>query len=140
MKRFASAARFKLIWLSIQPGVEPMRRKHLIALVAAGFAFPSLAGAHHGWSSYDAGKTVTVVGTLSNVEWRQPHVSADVSHQGNVWKVVLAPPRRMETRGLTPEMLAPDKAVTLEGYPRSDGSKEMRIERLTANDKTVELR
>ncbi len=30
--------------------------------------------------------------------------------------------------------------VTLEGYPRSDGTAEMRIERITAGGKTVELR
>ena len=32
------------------------------------------------------------------------------------------------------------KPVTLEGYPRSDGTSEMRIERVIVDGKTVELR
>ena len=46
----------------------------------------------------------------------------------------------MEARGLTPAMIAPGKPVTLVGYPRLDGTAEMRIERITAGGKTVELR
>ena len=37
-------------------------------------------------------------------------------------------------------MLAPGKAVTLVGYPRKDGTAEMRIERVIVGKKTVELR
>jgi hypothetical protein len=46
----------------------------------------------------------------------------------------------MEARGLTQAMLAPKKVVTLIGYPRRDGAAEMRIERVIAGGKTVELR
>ncbi len=37
-------------------------------------------------------------------------------------------------------MIAPGKAITIVGYPRRDGTAEMRIERITAGGKTVELR
>jgi hypothetical protein len=37
-------------------------------------------------------------------------------------------------------MLAPKNKVTLVGYPRTDGTPEMRIERVIAGGKTVELR
>ena len=53
---------------------------------------------------------------------------------------MLAPVARMEARGLTPEMLGPGRVVTLVGYPRKDGTREMRIERVTAGDRTIELR
>jgi hypothetical protein len=46
----------------------------------------------------------------------------------------------MDARGLTPAMIAPGKTVTIVGYPRRDGTLEMRIERITAGGKTVELR
>jgi hypothetical protein len=46
----------------------------------------------------------------------------------------------MEARGLTQDMVTGNKPVTLIGYPRSDGTTEMRIERVIANGKTVELR
>ena len=46
----------------------------------------------------------------------------------------------MEARGLTPAMIAPGKPVRLIGYARKDGTREMRIERVIAEGKTVELR
>lgn len=104
-------------------------------LLSAGAAF-----AHHGWSSYDAEKAIKLTAPLSDVEFGNPHGTAKVSYQGKTWNVVLAPVSRMEARGLTRDMLAPANKVTLEGYPRSDGTPEMRIERVTAGDKTIELR
>jgi hypothetical protein len=60
--------------------------------------------------------------------------------KGKPWRVVLAPTARMDARGLTPTMIAPGKTVTIVGYPRLDGTLEMRIERITAGGRTVELR
>lgn len=101
---------------------------------------PTVAFAHHGWSSYDAGKTIEHTATLTNVSWGNPHGAATVRYKGKDWHVVLAPVARMEARGLTREMLGPKQRVTLVGYPRSDGTAEMRIERVIAGGKTVELR
>ena len=91
-------------------------RNALLFLVA--LAMPAAATGHHGWSSYD-----------TDMKWK-----------GATWNVVLAPVSRMEARGLTPAMIAPGKAVRLVGYARKDGTREMRIERITAGGKTVELR
>lgn len=110
----------------------------LIAAATATAAVP--AQAHHGWSAYDADKTIEVTAELSGVSWGNPHGSAKVAYQGKSWDVVLAPVARMEARGLTQAMLAPGGKVTLVGYPRRDGTPEMRIERVMAGGKTVELR
>ena len=115
-----------------------MRIRSLVAVTLA--IVPAAALAHHGWSSYDAAKPVTVTAPLSEVAWGNPHGSAKVVYQKRRWDVVLAPVTRMEARGLTREMLAGNKTVTLVGYPRSDGTPEMRIERITVDRKTVELR
>lgn len=117
-----------------------MTRKLAIAALAATLLAPAAALAHHGWSSYDASKTIQVTAPLAGLAWRNPHAGAQISYQGKTWDVVFAPVARMEARGLTPAMLAPNKPVTLVGYPRSDGTPEMRIERLTVDGKTVELR
>ena len=111
-----------------------------IILAAALLAVPVAALAHHGWSSYDAEAPVTVTAPLTQVVWRNPHGEANVAYQGKTWDVILAPVARMEARGLTLDMLGPKKVVTLMGYPRRDGTPEMRIERVTAEGKTVELR
>ena len=114
--------------------------KRAIAFAAALALVPAAALAHHGWSSYDAEKTIKVTGKLTDVAWRQPHGEAKIAYQGKTWVVILAPTSRMESRGLTQAMVGPQNEVTLEGYPRKDGTPEMRIERVTAAGKTVELR
>jgi hypothetical protein len=96
--------------------------------------------AHHGWSSYDEAKALTVSGTFSDVNWANPHGTATMTWNKEPWTVVLAPVQRMDARGLTQAMIAPGKPVKLVGYARRDGTREMRIERITVDGKTIELR
>lgn len=112
----------------------------MIVTVACALALPTVASAHHGWSSYDADKVLNVTGKFKTVSWTNPHGSATMDWKGKQWRVILAPTARMEARGLTRAMIAPGKQVKLVGYPRKDGTAEMRIERVTAGGKTVELR
>lgn len=116
-----------------------MMLKHF-ALAAVLAMVPAATRAHHGWSSYDASKTITHSAALTNVKWGNPHGTAKVRYQGRTWDVILAPVARMEARGLTRAMVGPRSRVTLIGYPRGDGAAEMRIERVVAGGKTVELR
>lgn len=111
----------------------------LLALTAV-LALTAPAFAHHGWSSYDPAKPIKLTAPVTGVTWGNPHGTAKVTWNGKPWAVVLAPTTRMEARGLSRDMLNTAKAVTLEGFPRSDGTAEMRIERVTIADKTVELR
>lgn len=120
------------------PLPAPLFRPALIALAA--LAIPAAALAHHGWSSYDTGKAARLTGTFRTVGWGNPHGSATMRWGGRTWDVVLAPVSRMEARGLTRDMIAPGARVTIVGYPRSDSTPEMRIERVIADGKTVELR
>lgn len=114
----------------------------LLALLLSPFLLlPALpAAAHHGWSSYDATQTLTIEAPLKALAWTNPHGAAAVRHKGQDWTVVLAPITRMEARGLSREMLKPGRKVTLIGYPRSDGTPEMRIERMIVSGTTYELR
>lgn len=98
------------------------------------------AWAHHGWSSYDAEKVLTIEAPLTVVEYRNPHAQVQVDRDGRPWVVVLAPTGRMESRGLKPDALVVGKVVTIEGYPRKDGTAEIRAERITVDGTAVELR
>ena len=57
-----------------------------------------------------------------------------------IWTVVLAPPSRMENRGLPAAMLKPGVMARVEGYPSRDDPGELRAERITIDGKTIELR
>lgn len=118
-----------------------MQIRHLVLAVGLAFAaLPATAWAHHGWSSYDASKVLEIDVALTDLRWASPHGTAKMQYQGKTWDVILAPVSRMEARGLTQEMVGPGKTVRLVGYPRADGTAEIRVERVIAGDKTVELR
>jgi hypothetical protein len=103
--------------------------------VTGGIAF-----AHHGWGSYDASKTMTVDTVVTRLQWQNPHVEMNVNHDGAAWTLVLAPPFRMQARGLSPEMIEAGTRVRVEGYASTRDEHEMRAERIAVGGKTFELR
>ena len=113
----------------------------LILAAALFVAAPAgVALAHHGWSSYDAQRAMKPTTQVVESRWGSPHGSLVIAVEGQRWDVVLAPVARMEARGLTRDDIAVGKTVSVEGYPRKDGTREMRAERVIVGDKTVELR
>jgi hypothetical protein len=96
--------------------------------------------AHHGWSGYDASKELTLTGVIKEFGYEHPHGSLRLQTPGKTWVVVLAPPSRLENRGLKREMLAPGTTATVVGYPSRAEPDEMRAERITIAGKTTELR
>lgn len=101
----------------------------------------SAAFAHHGWGSYDATKTLTLTGAITESSYVNPHGQIRLNVEGEKnWLVVLAPPSRMKSRGLSAEMLNVGKTATVVGYPHKQVADEMRAERITVDGKTTELR
>ena len=110
------------------------------AVAVALATMPVAVLAHHGWSSYNEDEPITVSGPLHDVNWGNPHGSAKMNWRDGEWDVVLAPVSRMEQRGLTLDAIDDGKRITLTGYVRRDGTREMRVERIKAGGKIVELR
>src|SRR5437870_2230335 len=98
------------------------------------------AGAHHGWSGYDATREMTLAGTIKEAGYEHPHGHVRLEVPGKVWLVVLAPPTRMESRGLPAAKLRVGGKATVVGYPHRGNADEMRAERITIEGATVELR
>jgi hypothetical protein len=101
---------------------------------------PVKALAHHGWSEYDTSKALKLTGKVVQSGYEHPHGHVRLETPGKTWNVVLAPPSRMERRGLAKGALKAGVTVTVEGYPNRDKPEEMRAERISAAGKTVELR
>ena len=112
--------------------------KRLLAAIA--FAVPFAAAAHHGWSEYDSSKTLKLTGKVVESGYEHPHGHVRLEVPGKTWSVVLAPPSRMERRGLEKGALKPGATVTVEGYPNREKNEEMRAERISVQGKTIELR
>lgn len=117
-----------------------MSRLLFAAPAVALMAVASAAYAHHGWSSYDAEKAMKPTAVVAVSHWGSPHGSIGIDVDGQRWEVVLAPVSRMSARGLAEADIAVGRTVTVEAYPRRDGTREMRAERITAGGETVELR
>ena len=109
-------------------------------LLLAGMLVVVSAYAHHGWSEYDSSKALTLTGVIKESGYEHPHGHIHLETPGKTWQVVLAPPSRMQSRGLPVSALKPGSKVTVVGYPNRTQPEEMRAERITADGKTVELR
>lgn len=101
-------------------------------------AAPALS--HHGWGNYDAGKTLTLTGTVQEMTYSNPHGTLRLQTSGKVWLVILAPPSRMQNRGLPAELMKPGTTATVVGYPHRSDPTELRAERIMIDGKTTELR
>ena len=101
---------------------------------------PATAAAHHGWSGYDASKPLELEGTIREAGYEHPHGYVKLEAPGKTWLVVLAPPSRMENRGLSREMLSVGNTATVVGFQNRTNPEELRAERITIGTKTTELR
>jgi hypothetical protein len=109
-------------------------------LISLGGAGAGAVFAHHGWSGYDSSQTLHLTGVIREAGYEHPHAYIKLEVPAKDWLVVLAPPSRMERRGMPREMLAVGTTATVIGYPHRSEADEMRAERITIADKTVELR
>jgi hypothetical protein len=107
----------------------------IAAMLAAG-----AAAAHHGWGSYDASKTIVLDGPVLQSSYEFPHGEAVIELNGVRWTATLAPPSRMQSRGLAREDIAVGKRIKAEGYPSTARQNEMRAERVTVDGRVIEMR
>jgi hypothetical protein len=90
-------------------------------------AVATAAFAHHSFSAeFDANKRVTLTGTVTNVEWRNPHTwfYADVKNDdGSVanWGFELASPNLLLRNGWTRSSMKIGDVVTVEAYLAKNG-------------------
>ena len=119
-----------------------MRRNYL--LLAASIAALSLAAAplvaHHAFSAeFDANKQVILKGTVTKMEWINPHawLHIDVKEaDGKVtaWDIELGPPNALIKRGWNTSSVPTGLAVVVEGYQAKDGAKRANGREVTLPD------
>ncbi len=117
-----------------------MRRHAFRLLVVLSLCGPSLALAHHGWSSYDGDRELTLTGTVVSAVFEWPHAKLALDTGDRQWRVVLAPPTRTRNRGLSPERVTEGTQVTVVGHPHRQDEEEIRVERVIVGDDIIELR
>jgi hypothetical protein len=98
------------------------------------------AAAHHGWSSYDSSKLVKLAGVVRAIDVGNPHAEMRLEADGRIWLIILSPPSRMEARGLPAASIKVGDRASVEGYVSKSEPDELRAERISHDEKTIELR
>jgi Family of unknown function (DUF6152) len=106
-----------------------MRISHVVAAaLAAMLAAGAQVAAHHSFAAeFDGNKPVTLRGTITKMEWTNPHAWLHIDVKGPDGKVVAwmiegGAPNALLRRGWNKESVAPGTAVVVQGFRARDGS------------------
>lgn len=84
--------------------------------------------AHHSFGAeYDSAQLITLKGTISKVEWTNPHIYVyldvkDASGKVTTWALEGYPPNTLKRTGFTRDLLKIGDEVTATAYKSRDGS------------------
>src|SRR6187399_2019349 len=115
---------------AIRGGLSVMRAKLVVFAAVAGLMVPLVqVAAHHSFAAeYDANKPVTLKGTVTKVEWTNPHARFYVDVKDDkgtltTWNLELASPNVLRRNGWTRTSLNVGDEVTVEGALAKNGTK-----------------
>jgi hypothetical protein len=100
----------------------------------------TLVRAHHSCAAeYDAKQPVTISGTVTKVEWTNPHVRFYMNVKNDAgavtaWEFTMGAVNGLLRRGWRMTMLKPDDVVTVDGYLARDGSRLANARVVTLSD------
>jgi hypothetical protein len=98
-----------------------IKRTGLMALAAL-LALPVLA--HHSFAMFDQSKQVTLVGTVKEFQWTNPHafihIEATVEGSTDVWDIELNSPNNLKRQGWKSTSLKAGDKVTVVANPLRD--------------------
>jgi hypothetical protein len=105
-----------------------------------GMILPAPVFAHHSFrAEFDSSKSKEFVGTVTKVEWFNPHARfyIDVKDEtGGVtnWNFELGSPLQLRRQGWRQDSLKVGDQITVEGYLAKDGSKMASASKITLAD------
>jgi len=112
-----------------------------VAVFAVLLGTGSLRAHHYSAGIFDLSKPVTLNGTLSNVDWRNPHIEVSVEVKGDggavaTWKIESMAPSFFRTRNISRSDFdnAIGHAVVIEAVRAKDGSPYGLLQKITFPD------
>lgn len=111
-----------------------------VGILLTWLAVPALLMAHHSFAAeYDGNKPVTLKGTLTKVEWVNPHgwIYVDVPGKDGRhtnWAIEFGSPNALLRRGLRKADFPPGIEVTVDGFLSKDGSPTVNASGVTLPD------
>ena len=103
-----------------------MRSAFLVAAAALACTAVPLAAHHSFAAEYDANKPVTVTGTVTKVEWTNPHARlyVDVKDEKGVvtnWNFEMGGPLQLKRLGWQRDSVKPGDEIKIDGFVAKDG-------------------
>jgi len=123
-----------------EQGPRRITRPYLLA--AAALLFATGAFAHHSFAVFfDADRSVTVRGTVTEFQFRNPHgliriKNTDKDGKEQTWKAETNSPSILERRGWGKDSLKAGDEVIIEGWPARDGTNYLRMRSVKRADGT----
>jgi hypothetical protein len=115
--------------------------KAILFVGVAGLLFPVMrASAHHAFAAeFDANKSIKVSGTITKLEWSNPHAwlyvdVKDESGKATNWAFELGSPNGLVRLGWRRSSLKEGDQVTVEGFLAKDGSHTANAHSVTLPD------
>ena len=98
-----------------------------VAAVTVALLAPAPAPAHHSFAAqFDANRPVTLEGTVTKVEWQNPHIWVYLDVDGPdglvAWECEGDNPNTLTRRGWTSESVEVGKPITIYGYQARNGA------------------
>jgi uncharacterized protein DUF6152 len=115
-----------------------MRTK--IAVLIAGLSLAAPVLAHHSFSAvFDADKKVSVTGTVTKLEWANPHIWVyfDVKEANGsltAWQCEGGPPNSLVRQGWNKNSLKTGDVISVDGSRAKDGSNTCSISSVKGSD------
>jgi DNA/RNA endonuclease YhcR with UshA esterase domain len=117
-----------------------MKGKWSVLAAGVGLLLAAPVFGHHSFEAeYDASKPITVTGTVTKMEWMNPHARfyVDVKDEKGAvtnWNFELGSPNVLKRQGWQRDSLKAGDTVTVEGYKAKDGSTLANARRITLAD------
>ncbi len=116
------------------------RNRWVLGLATALLGASLPAGAHHSFAAiFDSAKPVKVTGTVTRIEWMNPHtwIYLDVKKDdggAEAWAFELGSPNRLMRFGWNQDSLATGATITITGSRARDGSLKAAADKVTLPD------
>ena len=119
-----------------------MNHRIINASIALVILLPGPLWAHHsGRVVFDFSKALTLTGTLTKVDWRNPHIEISLEAKSDhgqveIWVMEIAGPKWFRDRNVSRDEFetAIGQIVTVEGSRARDGSRYGHVDKITFQD------